>query len=76
MSRMPRTLLELRREGFRAPVDPLGPINAIRCLHQFHLGQGDDAAERDQLLGLLNMEGIVRGIEEMRRREQAESERA
>ena len=41
---------ELRARGFRALVDALGWVNAVRFLHQYEIGTGNYTNERDAIL--------------------------
>ena len=41
---------ELRARGFRALVESLGWVNAVRFLHQYETGTGNYTNERDAIL--------------------------
>ena len=41
---------ELRARGFRALVDALGWVNAVRFIQQFEIGTGNYTEERDAIL--------------------------
>ena len=69
MAAKPPTPVELRREGFRALVEALGPADAIRFLQQYDPGQGDYTAERHQWLDHPTRDDIARGIEQMEKTE-------
>ncbi len=56
------TPLELRREGFKALVEHLGPDGALRFLQQFDAGAGDYTQERANALSGLTMDEILRTI--------------
>lgn len=66
MNRKPRTMPEIRAEGFKALVERLGPADALRFLRQYEPGEGDYTKERHQWLDDLTFEEIVAGIERRR----------
>ena len=57
-----RTPNELRRAGFAALNEALGPIDAIRFLRQFDRGTGDYTAERAALLGSPKVGDLLRDL--------------
>ena len=59
---------EVRREGFRALLDRLGPADALRFLQQFDAGHGDYTRERDGNLKGLALEDLVEEIKQRRKR--------
>jgi hypothetical protein len=61
---------EIRREGFDALVERLGPAGAIRFIQQYEQGSGDYTRDRGQWLDSITVEEAV---DEMRRREGEES---
>jgi len=63
--------IELTHKGFKALIDALGYVDAIRFIKQFDLGSGDYTKERQQWLGQLNLEDIWTDIQQ--RQSQAET---
>jgi hypothetical protein len=61
------TLPEIRREGFRALLDRLGPADALRFLQQFDPGIGDYTKDRQGVLGDAGLDELVREIERRRK---------
>lgn len=57
---------QVRREGFDALLERLGPADTLRFLQQFDRGSGDYTVERQQWLGELTIDEIARSIEERR----------
>ncbi|MCC6361100.1 MAG: hypothetical protein IT450_20350 [Phycisphaerales bacterium] len=66
MNRKPRTLPEIRREGFRALVDRLGAADALRFVQQYEPGQGDYTTERHKWLDDVSIDELLAGIEKRR----------
>jgi hypothetical protein len=66
MTNEPLSLPELRREGFRALLDRLGPADALRFLQEYDAGHGDYTREREALLKDLTLDDLLRSIEERR----------
>ena len=58
------TPIELYRKGFKALVDALGYVDAIRFIRQFNDGSGDYTQERHQWLDPLTMDEILADIEQ------------
>ena len=56
------TPIELNRKGFKALVDALGYVDAVKFLHQFYPGSGNYTEERHQWLDQLTMEDIITDI--------------
>ena len=56
------TPIELYRKGFKALVDALGYVNAIRFIRQFDSGSGDYTEERHQWLDQVTMDEILANI--------------
>jgi hypothetical protein len=52
------TPIELNQKGFRALVDALGYVDAVRFLKQFDNGSGDYTQERHQWLDQLSLDNI------------------
>ncbi|WP_426559813.1 hypothetical protein [Dapis sp. BLCC M172] len=53
------TPIELQRKGFKALVDALGIVDAIRFIHQYDSGSGNYTEERHQLLDTLTIDEIL-----------------
>ncbi len=53
------TPVELQRKGWKALVDALGYVDAIRFIRQFDSGSGDYTKERHQWLDKLTMDEII-----------------
>ena len=66
MATKPRNPIQLRRDGFQALVDALGPADAIRFMQQFDMGEGDYTRNRHQWLASLSIDDIAREIESTR----------
>ncbi len=56
------TINELRKAGIEALVKTLGPLGMARFLQQFDPGKGDYTKEREQWLGNLKVEDVLREI--------------
>ena len=54
-------ILEL---GFKALVDKLGPVGMVRFIHQFQAGEGDYTKERQQWVGMSDVETLVKQIQQ------------
>ncbi len=54
-------ILEL---GFKALVDQLGPVGMVRFIHQFRAGIGDYTEERQQWVGMSDVESLAKQIQE------------
>lgn len=52
------TPIELHQKGFKALVDTLGYVDAVRFLKQFDNGSGDYTQERSQWLDPLSLDEI------------------
>lgn len=59
-------ILEL---GFKALVDKLGPVGMVRFIHQFQAGIGDYTKERQQWVGMSDVETLVKQIQQAENRE-------
>lgn len=69
--KMKMTPIELQRKGFKALVDALGIVDAIRFIHQYDSGSGDYTKERHQWLDRLTMDDILVDIQ---KRQQAKKD--
>ena len=63
------TPVELQRKGWKALVDALGYVDAIRFIRQFDSGSGDYTKERHQWLDKLNMDEIIADIKQHQQNE-------
>lgn len=57
------TAIELQRKGFKALVDALGIVDAIRFIQQYDSGSGDYTKEHHLLLDHLTIDDILADIE-------------
>lgn len=56
------TSVELTRKGFKALVDALGYVDAVKFIRQFDQGSGDYTQERHQWLDQLTADDILADI--------------
>ncbi|MDV3002586.1 MAG: hypothetical protein N5P05_004241 (plasmid) [Chroococcopsis gigantea SAG 12.99] len=63
------TPVELTRKGFKAIVDALGYVDAIRFIRQYDSGSGDYTQERHQWLDSLTMDDILFDIKKRQKDE-------
>ncbi|NEQ08965.1 MAG: hypothetical protein F6K37_24385 [Moorea sp. SIO4E2] len=56
------TPIELHRKGFKALVDALGYVDAVKLIGQFYQGNGNYTEERHQWLDQLTMDNIIADI--------------
>jgi hypothetical protein len=52
------TPIELNQKGFKALVDTLGYVDAVRLLKQFDNGSGDYTQERSQWLDNVSLDEV------------------
>ena len=57
------TPIELHRKGFKALVDALGYVDAVKFIRQFDQGSGNYTEERHKWLDKLTMDDIVADIQ-------------
>jgi len=57
--------VELRERGFKALVDALGWVNAVRFIQQYEVGRGDYTHERDAFLPAWDAQTLVRKAGEL-----------
>ena len=57
--------VELRSRGFRALVDSLGWVNAVRFIHQFERSTLNYIEERDAILPTWDATELVRQMQEV-----------
>ena len=62
---MNMTLDQIRKLGYEALVEKLGPVGMVRFLQQFEMGKGDYTKERDRWIGDVTVKDL---IEEIRRK--------
>jgi hypothetical protein len=58
------TPVELNQKGFKALVEALGYVDAVRFLKQFDDGSGDYTQERGQWLDQLNLDDIWTSLQQ------------
>jgi hypothetical protein len=58
------TQIELYRKGFKALVDALGYVDAVRFIQQFDNGSGNSTEERHRWLDQLTMDEILIDIKQ------------
>lgn len=63
------TPTELRKRGFKALVDPLGCVDAVRFLQQYTPGDGDYTQERHQWLDQLTLDDFRAYVQHQRQQE-------
>ncbi|KJH69509.1 hypothetical protein [Aliterella atlantica] len=63
---MTKTQQDIIRQGYKALVDSLGVVNAIRFMQHFSPGQGDYTQERHQWLERVPLENILVGMSQRR----------
>ena len=60
------TAIELQRKGFKALVDALGTVDAMRFIHQYDSGSGDYTKERHQWLDQLTIDDFPNYVRQKR----------
>jgi hypothetical protein len=63
----PKSLYEIRMEGWKALTDRLGAAGAMRFMMQYDPGHGDYSRERRALFAELDLEELLKAIESSRR---------
>ncbi len=63
MSSKTMSLPEIRREGFQALLDRLGPAGMIRFIQEYDSGRGDYTRDRHQWLDCLPDEEIIKSVQ-------------
>ncbi len=63
------TPTELRKRGFKALVDALGCVDAVRFLQQYAPGDGDYTQERHQWLDQLTLDDFRTYVQHQRHQE-------
>lgn len=66
------TSFELTRKGFKALVDALGYVDAVKFIRQFDQGSGDYTQERHQWLDQLTADEILADIKKRQSNEMTE----
>jgi hypothetical protein len=57
------TPIELNQKGFKALVDTLGYVDAVRFLKQFDNGSGDYTQERSQWLDNVSLDEVWKELQ-------------
>lgn len=69
---MTKTQQEIMREGYRALIDSLGVVDAMRFIQYYSSGQGDYTQERHQWLARTPLDDILTS---MKQRSEDDNER-
>lgn len=56
------SLDEIRKAGVEALAQTLGPVGMVRFLQQFDTGKGDYTKKREQWLGEMTIDEVLKGI--------------
>ena len=56
------TLDQIKKLGYEALAEKLGPVGMVRFLQQFEMGMGDYTKDRDKWLKDLTVEDLIREI--------------
>ena len=59
----PKSLYEIRMEGWKALSERLGPAGAMRFMMQYDPGRGDYSRERHEIFAALTMDELLKSIE-------------
>ena len=59
----PRSLYQIRMEGWQALTERLGPAGAMRFMMQYDPGHGDYSKERHEIFARLTLDDLLRDIE-------------
>lgn len=60
-------LEDIRVRGFSALVKELGPVNAVRFISQYELGEGDYTRDRRRVIGNQSAAEVLEAIKARRR---------
>ena len=63
---MTKTQHQIIRQGYKALVDSLGVVDAVRFIQHFSPGQGDYTQERHQWLDRIPLENILAAMKQRR----------
>ncbi len=61
-----KTQKEIIEQGYRALVDSLGVVDAIRFIQYFSSGRGDYTKERGQWLSQKSLDDVFKDIEQLK----------
>ena len=64
---MNMTLDQIRKLGYEALVEKLGPVGMVRFLQQFEMGKGDYTKERDRWIGDVTVKDLIEEIRKKRK---------
>ena len=59
----PKSLYQIRMEGWQALTERLGPAGAMRFMMQYDPGHGDYSKERHEIFATLTLDDLLRDIE-------------
>ena len=59
----PRSLYQIRMEGWRALTERLGAAGAMRFMMQYDPGHGDYSKERHEIFAPLTLDDLIDGID-------------
>ena len=65
---MNMTLDQIKKLGYEALLEKLGPVGMVRFLQQFEMGRGDYTKDREKWLGDTTVEDLIREIKSRRRK--------
>lgn len=57
---------EIRREGIKILSRELGPVEMVRFLHQYDMGEGDYTKERHKWLGQVSVQDIKEELKKLK----------
>ena len=64
---MNMTLDQIRKLGYEALIEKLGPVGMVRFLQQFEMGKGDYTKERDRWIGDVTVKDLIEEIRKKRK---------
>ena len=64
---MNMTLNQIRKLGYEALVEKLGPVGMVRFIQQFEMGRGDYTKERDRWIGNVTVKDLIEEIRKKRK---------
>ncbi len=64
---MKMTLNQIKKLGYEALAEKLGPVGMVRFLQQFEMGSGDYTREREKWLKDLTVKDLIKEIKSKRK---------